>query len=329
MNSSTVFKVYAPQYAACGLRTIPVSREKTPLVKNWQKFGVDTYKKLLPKFSSANLAVLDGTHNGITRVDVDDPTLIQECMDRFGETSVVIRTPSGGVHLCYRANGEGRQIKLDGKDIDILGSGGFGLMPPSETDKGRYEFIEGSIDHLRGDLPIIQGLELPSGTPLHLTQLKEGDGRNKALFCAVKDRALVCQSEAEVRFIADQINSAFAEPLSEREVGRVVGSIWRYKVENRLLAKGCEATVMIPRSIFEKLTPYELVLYAGLKLEHGANNGKPFVLAQSTAQKFGMAIGTLRKSQRGLQKKGLLEIVQAGEQGKRKWTIVRLPPVVR
>ena len=320
------FQEYAPKYARLGLRTIPVSRNKKPLIKNWQKVHVDTHKHLVTKFPSANVAVLDGTYGGITRVDVDDPVLAQECLTRFGKTPVVIGTPSGGFHLCYRANGEGRRIRLDGKRIDILGSGGFGLVPPSETDKGRYEFIEGSIDLLRSDLPRIQGLELPTGTPLHLSSMKQGDGRNRALYLAVKDRALACETDAEIQFVAEQINDAFAEPLLEREVAKVVRSVCRYKAEGTILVRGCEATAMIPASKYElfKGRPMELALFTGLTLAHGATRGKPFALAQPAAEKFGMSVKTMRNAQKGLEKKGVLEILNAGEQGKRGITIARL-----
>ena len=39
---------------------------------------IETHRRLPPRFKEANVAVLDGTFGGITRVDVDDPVLAED-----------------------------------------------------------------------------------------------------------------------------------------------------------------------------------------------------------------------------------------------------------
>ena len=318
-----IFSEYAPKYAASGLITIPVSDQKIPMVKNWRKFRRETHTNLGSKYSNANVGILDGTFCGITRVDVDDPNLLQYCLERFGDTNVIIRTPGGGYHLGYKSQGEKRVLKYEDKDIDILGVGGFGLVPPSETDSGIYEFISGSIESILTDLVQIQGLNAET-KQYQIGNLQEGDGRNNKLFTLLKNQAINCENYSELLFVAENINDLFSQPLGDGELVKTVRSVQKYKDEGKILLPGCEATALINRSTFQILSASELKLLTGLKLEHGAKRGKPFVLAQAAAPVFNMSVKTLRTAQSGLEQKGFLECYQRGERGKKHNTVVRL-----
>jgi hypothetical protein len=317
-----IYERFAPQYAELGLVSIPVDRKKRSRVKGWKKLGVESYQKLLITHADANIALLDGTRGGLTRVDIDDAKLLDECLERFGETPVITKTPSGGFHLFYRSNGEQRMLGVEDKKIDILGSGGYGLVPGSMTDAGIYQFIEGSLIDLGGNLPHMKAAPQPrSGVP---EQMRAGDGRNTFLFHSLRNEAQQCKDEAELVALADTLNNNFAEPLPATEVRRIAGSVWRYVQKGRLWVKGCEPSTLITKSIYDELNVKELNLFLGLTFAHGAKNGRPFVLAQPAAKAFGMSIHSLRLAQAGLEAKGFIEVVKRGERKKPQATIVRL-----
>ena len=81
----------ALDYAACGLRVIPTGGDdgKRPLVK-WRGFqrgqSIHTVTKLVQRFPTANIGVLDGHKGGISRIDIDDPALVDGAIRRFGDT---------------------------------------------------------------------------------------------------------------------------------------------------------------------------------------------------------------------------------------------------
>ena len=317
-----IYGRFAPQYAELGLVSIPVDRKKRPRVKGWKKLGVESHRKFLITHADANIALLDGTRGGLTRVDIDDSKLLDECLGRFGHTPVITKTPSGGFHLFYRSNGEQRMLHVEGKKIDILGSGGYGLVPGSMTDAGTYQFIEGSLIDLGGNLPHMKAV--PQPRPGVRGQMRAGDGRNTSLFDALRSEARQCKDEAELVALASTLNNNFAEPLPASEVRRIAGSVWRYVQEDLLLVKGCEASTLISKPMYDLLNDKELKLFLGLTFAHAAKGNAPFVLAQQAAKTFGMSIHVLRSAQAGLEAKGFIEVLQRGKRGKKHPTIVRL-----
>lgn len=228
------FADHAAAYAARGLRCFPVGGDngKTPLVQGWRRFGTDSWQRLKdnPVFAGANIGILDGYR--IMRVDCDDTSYDDLIEKRFGRTPVVVQTPSGGTHRWYKSNGERRIIRLDGAPIDILGYGGYGVAPPSEVPDGRcWRFIEGSLDDLRR-LPKLKPGSLPDFS------YRPGDGdvgqRNQHLFAAVRQQAKHVETIGELQIWAEAFNETFDQPLSEREVNKVVHSVWKGRREGRI-----------------------------------------------------------------------------------------------
>lgn len=93
-----------------GLCPIPCSG-KRPLV-SWKQYQTTrpTRKTVLyrcDQFPTANIGILTGKNSGITVVDVDDLTITPEqVFERYGETPLIIQTPSGGLHAYYAYQGE-------------------------------------------------------------------------------------------------------------------------------------------------------------------------------------------------------------------------------
>src|SRR5215203_6771818 len=102
-------------------------------------------------------------------------------LERFGETPLQTRTPSGGAHLWYRSSGEGcSNLHNEDLAVDIKGIGGQVVVPPSIRPSGvhagrAYEFLAGSWDDLAG-LPKIRPGSLPGrdAGPVRLRAVKDG-----------------------------------------------------------------------------------------------------------------------------------------------------------
>lgn len=123
--------------------------------------------------------------------------------------AVVVRTPSGGLHLWYRSSGDGNHAGLAG--LDYRGQGGYVLAPGSATPEGRYEWVsaDDSADTPAAQAPPWTALQTalrhqphrpdpatpaqpgqPSGAGLealqrHVSRLPEGN-RNAGLYWAAR-----------------------------------------------------------------------------------------------------------------------------------------------
>ena len=84
-------------------------------------------------------------------MDVDEPELVETMLERFGDTPLITRTPSGGAHLWYRKVGEVKSSTLGPSlAVDIKADGGQVIVPPSFNRQSGvpYEFERGSWDDL-------------------------------------------------------------------------------------------------------------------------------------------------------------------------------------
>lgn len=108
----------------------------------------------------ANLGILTGAPSGVFVVDIDPQNggdiTWQELVDSHPEEplppTLIVRTGGGGRHYYFRWPGHPViNSKPWGKDagIDIKGDGGQVVAPPSESAKGRYEFVGELIDSSR------------------------------------------------------------------------------------------------------------------------------------------------------------------------------------
>ena len=127
---------------------IPVNDAKEPLIK-WKEFennkpSWDQIMEWNQRFNNPNFAVMCGDiSRGLVIFDFEK---IEDAIEFFGkenfeklkESTVIVKTPHGGVHIYVRAKGNipRRQTKIFGKvhEMDLLGTGGYALMPGSVLD---------------------------------------------------------------------------------------------------------------------------------------------------------------------------------------------------
>lgn len=314
MVGAGIFATYAPLYADCGIATFPVDgTKKKPLVEHPQLFGIRASRDLSadPKFAHKGVGMWCGHRPRLTVVDIDEPgkEALHQMLQLTGHTPLQVRTASGKHHLYFRWSGEQRSIcgVVNGIRIDVLGSGGFVVVPPSERNGGTYEFISGGFDELkhRSALPTINpeaiGLFTRRGetAPRKESQPQACEQaalppdsdvgiRNDMLFAFSRSAAVTVDTRTDLLALACARNAQFRPPLSEDEVQRTVSSVWRYKQQGRLMVPGCEATAIITRSMADALCGDSLArsLLIDFQLSHGAEPGKIFAAATAPLAKL-------------------------------------------
>jgi hypothetical protein len=137
-----------------GIAAIPMVG-KTPAVK-WKRFQTElpTPAELRAWFSGETRRNIAIVTTGMVVFDVDDPAKAELVIRECGDTPHKLKTPRG-LHLGYRKRKGavlGNQVKIKGMPIDIRTDGGLEMIPNSQTEFGRYEWIGGL--HPVAELPI-------------------------------------------------------------------------------------------------------------------------------------------------------------------------------
>jgi DNA-binding XRE family transcriptional regulator len=321
-----------------GLTVLPVGGDdgKTPLVR-WRTWSrrpsAELIDKLLYRHPDANIGVICHLSR-VTVVDIDDPSLLESMLDRFGNTPLITRTPSGGCHFWYRYAGERcTNLRGGGLDVDIKAKGGFVVVPPSVARQGLhtgkpYVFERGSWADL-GQLPKIREHSLPmmdgeqesnrvasaNATPLRSIAVGR---RNDTLFRLLLRQAPYCDTLDDLLDVAFTINdSSLEQPLPPAEVAKTASSAWGYE-QRRENWVGREARAVIDRSTFEILqqNPDAFVLFTKLHLEHGARL-QPFAVSPKAMAKNKVIAGwrnkrRYQKARDWLIENGILERAHIG-----------------
>lgn len=337
------FAEWQPRYAEHGISTFPVSidgKRKKPAVQGYLKIGIPTSGQLALKFPGHDAIGLACKRNRITVLDVDttDERVLADGLSRHGQTPFIVRSGSGNFQAWYRNGGERRRIRpVPDVPIDILGDG-YVVAPPSLGSRGRYEIIQGSLDDL-SSLPkmkieaVNDDAEIdPEVIFTHFqdagfkSNLREGQGRNDALFRRALRSARYATTQEELIQMVAQANKQFPDQLPMDEILSVSGSAWKYKQEGRLMVPGGEATAVVFKSDMDHLwdQPLAMTLLLRLRMTHGWRNGEPFPLAKGTAKTLDVSYPTYLAARDVLVDRYFLEIVHPGGRGKNDPPMARL-----
>ena len=289
-----VFADHAALYTDKGFRVFPTGKDagKVPLIRGWQKVGRKAAIALAKQFPDANIGVIDG--DKVTRIDIDDPELIDGSIRRFGDTPVKVGTPSGGLHLWFAANGERRRTGFEGQKIDLLGKGGFGVAPPSvNSGVGVYRFLEGGLDDV-DRLPLIRPGALPPKVYSTNTYdpRKPGSGmegvpeghRNNALFSQCL-RYLKDGGDPELlEWQAAAWNEGFGSPLPEMEVLKTAKSAVQYHLRGNNWIGG-NGVLKTTRAEFDAFRgdADAICLFDCLRFNHGFR-AEPFAISPTAME---------------------------------------------
>ena len=94
--------------------------------------GPESIRRFATKHGDANIGIITSL-SGLTVADVDEAGRdADEIIRRAGDTPLITRTPSGGLHLWYRSNGErSANLRSVGLAVDVKGSSaGIIIVPP-------------------------------------------------------------------------------------------------------------------------------------------------------------------------------------------------------
>lgn len=334
-----VFGKWQPIYAEAGLVTFPVDADaKKPAVGNYLKAGRKASAQWAQKFAGSNaLGLTCGRLNRLTVLDVDSPdeNLLADALSHFGPSPVVIRTASGKFHAWFRHSGEARSIRsaMPGKPVDILGSGGMAIAPPSLSAKGEYQFIAGSLADC-GDLPKmrISSLALAAndlGSTPSPGAFVEGK-RNNQVLSAVMKAAHDCETVDHLTMFANAINTACQPPLAGPELARIVASAWGYTQKGENFA-GIGRSMVFGHDQFDKFDAGGKVeqdawfLLGRLRRVHHSSNA--FYCANAIAESLGWSLPRIQNARDCLV--NLNEIVELRRYSQRLGPTVYMWPAAR
>jgi hypothetical protein len=259
-----------------------------------------------------------GRRSRITVLDVDttDERILADALDRHGRTPIIARTASEKFHAYYRHNGERRWIRpRRDVPIDILGSKGYIVAPPSRVGSGQYQFVQGSLDDL-DSLPVLhnlaQGLSAEA-IATDFANMREGDGRNTALFRQMMREAKRVDDYAQLLDRAMTVNDSMEQPMEQQEVARIASNVRGYteRGQNRFGQHGA----WFPLDEVEAFSadPDDFFLLGFLRAHNHPDS--TFMVANGLAERFGWWRQRLAASRRRLIQSGYLKVVrQAGQQ---------------
>jgi hypothetical protein len=88
-------------------------------------------------------AVITGEISNLTVLDFDLDHISPEWFKTFSELNIPIaKTGSGGRHFYFRYSDKLQTLASQKTRIDIRNNGGYAVIPPSQSDKGSYEWVK-------------------------------------------------------------------------------------------------------------------------------------------------------------------------------------------
>jgi hypothetical protein len=314
-----IFATWQPEYARYGIATFPVGPTKKPAIRGYLRIGLKASSRIVPKFlSSSALGFALGRQSGVAVLDVDsnDEKFLEDCLNRYGATPVIVQSGSGHFQAWYKSNGERRLIRpRPDVPVDILG-GGFVVAPPSEVHAGKYVFISGSLEQL-SRLPIMQRAAFTARTqrPANLRILN--GRRNISLFrYALEQAPFVDDEESLLDKVSNENESRCLEQLEDEEVLWLVASAWKYQVEGRnLVGKRYVPATHDEIDDLGRASPDAFTLLMQLRRWHVGRS--EFVLAKAFAFSLKWSLPRFRTARRLLEERGHILCLHRGGIGPR------------
>lgn len=181
---------WALEYLRLGLSPIPVAKDKKPLVQ-WKNFMTipatpDQIQSWWLQWPDANVGIVTGQMAGITAVDVDNKAELRYVKGLVPATVPRFTTGRGGQYL-FKWSGESNTVKVNGKDIDIRGEGGFSVAPESTHGNGSvYKWIVPFVRSNLTEVPAeLKPRTVATATATYAMTFEEGTRDNDLFHVAV------------------------------------------------------------------------------------------------------------------------------------------------
>jgi hypothetical protein len=240
------------KHAALAYRTafefsvIPIIvRGKVPMIR-WQD-----YQTALPEESEvlewwtrwpdANVGIVTGNISGITVVDVDSEAGLQALKKLIPPLMLTptAKTQKGGRHLYFKyVPGLSNRVRaIEG--VDVRSEGGFVVAPPSEGERGIYEWVDGmslgQVDLEEMPEALVAALKqpaAPSATPaarvITSDSLAEGSRNDTVFHAALSMVKGGIATSAELLTLVIPIGRACQPPLPFKEIEIICDSALKH-----------------------------------------------------------------------------------------------------
>jgi len=144
-----------------------------------------------------------------------------------------------------------------------------------------------------------------------MREMREGDGRDNALFAQARRIAASCTTETELMEAVLAENSKMAEPLPVAVAQAKAASAWRYKIQGKLLAPGSKVALGSQDELLQCTAyPPAFVLLAYLRCNHAAGRAEFAVVPDAIANTLSQSPMTVRRARDWLLRVGLLTLVR-------------------
>jgi len=237
-------------YAERGFHVFPVRpHRKAPLIKDWPSRATTdgaAIRQWWSRHPDANVGIATGP-SGLVVVDVDvkDGALgveswrdiLQEHGQALGET-LTAETPTGGLHVIYRANGLAVRSSAGtlGPGLDVRADGGYILAPPSVHPNGQtYEWALGcspdDVDPIPLPSPLAQLLtrsRRPASWAEPFEPILKGRRNDTLTSLAGSMRRIGMTADAIFAALRITNQERCRPPLSTCEVAKIARSVARY-----------------------------------------------------------------------------------------------------
>lgn len=246
----------AKQAAARGWRVFPVwwiengqcachrgaqcpSSGKHPRLTGWQSLATtsaDQLTKWAAEYPKANLGMATGAGSEVFVLDIDvksggAASLLKLIKKHGWVDTLEAETGSGGSHFFFlmpRGQDIRNSASIVAPGIDVRGSGGFVVLPPSVSNKGAYTWrSEHQIVHAPEWLLASLGAKRRKKT---YQDLIEGQ-RNEGLTSIAGSMRRQGMSEEELESSLLTVNAMAGNGLDDEEVRSIAASVARYPVD--------------------------------------------------------------------------------------------------
>jgi hypothetical protein len=267
-----MFGDWAERLADNGYSPIPLTG-KRPAIKGWNggKLLLSTLDKLASSMPDHNIGVLTGSLIALD-IDCTDPVLAAEIaakgQELIGPTEYVRvgRWPKRVLFYRQEDFELNRVLTVRVGTVEVLGQGSqvaiAGIHP--STMKPYYWPDQSLLDCGLEQIPICRASDLQQFIswaadrqglcrPLSsYTKLKPESsstksvvgGRNNSLFRAIVQLGQEVATRDELFIRAQRLNRRFPTALSDAEVTSIVNSVWSYKEQGKLFAKGRQQIIV-------------------------------------------------------------------------------------
>jgi hypothetical protein len=137
----------ALEYCNRELSVIPVGKDKTPLIL-WKEFQERraTREEIIEwwkKYPDANVGIVTGKISNLLVIDCDSKETIDFFTNNYTGETPCVKTPRGQHFYFQHHDGVTNAAMVGGRKLDVRGSGGYIIAPPSINREGiAYSFIK-------------------------------------------------------------------------------------------------------------------------------------------------------------------------------------------